>query len=156
MAQSTVNFLSSNSTGMNTVKTTWIRDLCKMTKIDFFSLQEHFKCTKSVDKYFKEQFPDYIPYVIPAVRAENQDSGRAKGGLCQFSNKKMQLKIERIKTSSFRIQAQIINFPTTRIIWINTYLPNDPLTINFDDRELLDILHEVENKCYTAAFNVYP
>jgi hypothetical protein len=85
MATPTANFLSYNSTGINSIKTTWIRDLCKMTKTDFFSLQEHFKSTKNADKYFKDQFPEYHPYVIPATRSEHQDSGRPKGGIAQFA-----------------------------------------------------------------------
>ena len=96
-----------------------------MTKTDFLGIQEHFKSTISVDKFFKEQFPDMFSFAMPAVRSGNQDSGRAKGGLTQLSNKSLKLKSERIKTEHFRIQAQILIFPTTRILWINIYLPND-------------------------------
>ena len=54
----TANFMSYNSTGINTIKADWIRDLYKVTNIDFISIQEHFKKTKTVDKFFKDQFPD--------------------------------------------------------------------------------------------------
>ena len=37
-----------------------------------------------------------------------------------------------------------MNFPNSRLLWINSYLPNDPLTVNFDDTELTDVLAEVE------------
>jgi hypothetical protein len=81
MATPTANFMSYHSTGSNSIKTAWIRDLCKLTKTDFCSIQEHFRSDKTVDKFFKNQFNDYFPYVIPAIRKENQDSGRAKRGL---------------------------------------------------------------------------
>ena len=56
----TANFLSYNSTGINSIKTNWISDLCKLTNNDFFSIQEQFKSTKNVDKCFKDQFPDTV------------------------------------------------------------------------------------------------
>ena len=143
MATPTV-FLSYNSTGINSIKACWIRDLCKMTNTDFFSIQEHFKSTKNTDRYFKEQFSDYITYVVPAVRDENQETGRARGGIAQFSRKSIKIKTERIKTKNFRLQAQILVFPNTRLLWINSYLPNDPRTIAFNDNELLEVLQEVE------------
>ena len=146
-------FLSYNSTGINSFKTNWIRDLCKLTKTDFFSIQEHFRSTKNSDKYFKDQFQDYSSYVIPAVRNENQDSGRAKGGIAQFARKSAKIDIERIKTSNPRIQAQVLVFPTSRIIWINSYLPNDPRTIAFDDHEIHEGLNEVENILDSTQFD---
>ena len=85
MATPTVNILSYNSTGMNTIKTDWIRNFCKLVKIDFCTIQEHFKKSKS-DKFFKEHFNDFFN-VIPAFRAENQDSGQPKGGLAQLIRK---------------------------------------------------------------------
>ena len=130
---------------MNSIKTNWISDLCKLTNTDFFSIQEHFRSTKNVDKFFRDQFPDYFSYVIPAYRSECQDSGRGKGGIAQCAKKNLNVKMERIKTTNFRIQAQILNFPTTRLLWINSYLPNDPSTIIFDDKELNEVLHEIEN-----------
>ena len=36
-------------------------------------------------------------------------------------------------------------FPNTRLLWINSYLPNDPLTVQFDERELHETLREIEN-----------
>ena len=67
--------------------------------------------------------------------------------------KNLKIKVERIKTKSFRIQAQILEFPSTRLLWINSYLPNDPLTIIFDDQELNDVLTEIENILDTNDFD---
>ena len=71
MAKSSMNFISYNSTGLNTIKSDWIRDLMKTCKASCFQLQEHFKSTKSLDKYFKDQFPSYESYVIPGHREIN-------------------------------------------------------------------------------------
>ena len=108
--QRLLGLLSYNSTGFNSIKTDWIRDLCKTTNVDYFSIQEHFISSKSAYKYCKEQFPLYCPYVIPAVRSENQDSGRAKGGIAQFMKKSLNIKVQRIVTKSTRLQAQILTF----------------------------------------------
>ena len=89
----------------------------------------------------------------PAVRSENQDSGRPKGGIAQLSRKSLRVQVERIKTNNSRIQAQVLVFPTTRIIWINTYMPTDPQTQTFDDKELLDVLFEVEHILDSTLFD---
>ena len=59
----------------------------------------------------------------------------------------------RIVTQSWRVQAQVLDFPTTRLLWINTYLPTDPLTIDFDESELLGVLSEVESILDKTLFN---
>ena len=55
----TSTFISYNSTGFSTIKTKWLRELIDLTKADFISVQEHFKKTKSIDKYFADEFPNY-------------------------------------------------------------------------------------------------
>ena len=87
MATPAVTFLSYNSTGLDTVKTAWTRDLCKMTNADYLTVQEHFKKNKLVDKYFTEQFPDYSPYVISAYRESAQDSGGPRVALLSYQRK---------------------------------------------------------------------
>ena len=94
MATPDVTFLSYNSTGLDPVKTSWTRDLCKLTKTDFLTIQEHLKKNKSVDKYFKEQFTNYSSYVVPAHREDTQDSGRPKGGIAHLSKKNIKVKHE--------------------------------------------------------------
>ena len=97
----TVNFMSYNSTGMNTVKADWIRGLSIVTNSNLISIQEHFKKTKTVDKFFKDQFPDKTSYIVEGHREKGQDSGRPKGGLAQMRNKNMDLKVDRISTNNF-------------------------------------------------------
>ena len=85
MARSTLNFMSYNSTGLDTVKANWIQDLINTCDIDFLQIQEHFKATKSVETYFKNHFTNSDSYVIPAHRETFQDNGRAKCGLAEIS-----------------------------------------------------------------------
>ena len=98
-----VNFISYNSTGCDTAKTSWIRDLCHVTSADYVCLQEHFKKNSTVNKFFKEQFPDYAPFITPAHREKFHDSGRAMGGLAQLSSSKYKVKHKQLSCKSFRI-----------------------------------------------------
>ena len=80
MDKNTCTFVSYNSTGMNSVKTKWIRDLINVTNADFISVQEHFKMTKSLEKYFCDEFPNNSSFVVRLVNqartvAINSDVG---------------------------------------------------------------------------------
>ena len=134
-----VTFMSYNPTGLNSeAKCRFINKISYDYQVDFLSVQEHFKFTSNTNQYFKKQFLDYFSYIIPGYRSPGQDSGRAKAGLAQLSNKDLKIKKSRIPTKSYRVQAQIINFPTTRILWLNTYSPTDPqLVRQYDDRTFL-------------------
>ena len=138
---------------MNTVKTKWIRDVIKVTKSDFVSIQEHFKKTKTIDKFFIDQFPDNSSFVVPGYRDIGQDCGRPKGGIAMLSSKRINVNKKRIKTESFRIQAQVMKFTRTNILWINCYMPTDPQTIQYDNQELLTVLSEVEKIMDTAEYD---
>ena len=144
MSSSIINFLSYNSTGLDSVKINWIKDLIKTLDVDIFQLQEHFKSTKSVETCFKKQFDNCDSYVIPAYRETFQDSGRAKGGLAQLVLKHCDIKKERLKTYSWRIQSQILHINDYRLIWFNCFLPTDPQTVQYNNVELLSVLTEIE------------
>ena len=60
-AGNSVKFISYNSTGMNSVKTNWIRDLIEVCGAHFMGIQEHFKEIRSLNNFFKKQFPKYRP-----------------------------------------------------------------------------------------------
>ena len=121
--------------------------------MDYISIQEHFKqSSKSLDKYFRNNFSDYHSYIIPAFRSPGQDSGRARTGLAQLSRKSIFVKKERVVSRSFRIQAQVLNLPSSRLLWINTYLPTDPQRANYDDTELSEVLEEVEKILTGVAY----
>ena len=48
---------------------------------------------------------------------------------------------------------QILSFETSRLLWINSYLLTDPNTVNFDERELLEVLTEIEHILDTAQYD---
>ena len=155
MAMPYVNFLSYNSTGIDCVKTDWVRTIIETCDISFLQIQEHFKVTKSTttDKYFKKEFRESDSYLIPAHRDSGQDSGRAKGGLAQISDKSLDVRKEIISTKSFRLQAQILNFGEFKLLWMNTYFPTDPQTVNFDQTELLQVQTEIEGILNNSNFD---
>ena len=76
-----VTFMSSNSTGISSVKCNFICDICDELDVDYLAVQEHFKNTRTTDKYFRDKFREYNSFVVPAYRAPGQDSGRCKAGM---------------------------------------------------------------------------
>ena len=136
-----VTFMSYNPTGLDsTVKCRFSNDICEEHDVDFLSIQEHFKFTATTDQYFKKKFPDYYSYVVAAFRSPGQESGRAKAGLAQLTRKGIQVKKDRVATQGHRVQAQILNLPSSRVLWLNTYLPPDPqLKGEYDDSALREV-----------------
>ena len=47
-----VTFMSYNSTGMNSIKAQWISEALEDLEVDYCNVQEHFKNTKTTDKFF--------------------------------------------------------------------------------------------------------
>ena len=124
-----------------------------MTNTSYLSIQEHFKIAKNTDQYFSEKFDKFNSYVIPGHREKGQDSGRPKAGLAQLSRKNVDIRKDRILTKSFRLQAQILNFSNSRLLWLNSYLPTDPQHGEVNNDELLEVLAEVENIMDSAAYD---
>ena len=122
-----VTFMSYNMTGADTVKCQWVRDVGAEHNVHCVALQEHFKTVK-----------------IPAYGAPGIDSGRGRGGLVQLTEKSLTVTKSCVSSKSPRVQAQLLTFPTCKIIWINCYMPCDPQTQHFDDTELIETLSEVE------------
>ena len=78
---SVVTFGSYNSTGLDIAKTSWVKEIIDKSEIDFFSIQEHFKNTKSTQQYFNQHFSDNRCFVTPAFRAPGQLSAAVLVGL---------------------------------------------------------------------------
>ena len=87
-----INIVSYNSTGLDIPKIGWINNLAETFQIDLLGVQEHFKCIKQYDQYFRKHFPGFYPHVKPAVRESAASVGRPKGGLTQLVNKKRNFK----------------------------------------------------------------
>ena len=73
--------------------------------------------------------------------------------MAEISAKHLDIKKERIKTKSWRIQAQILHIDNYRVMWINCYLPTDPRTIQYNDAELLVVLAEIESILDSSSFD---
>ena len=140
-------FMSYNSTGIdNPVKTRRINDICDEFDVDYLNIQEHFKSSKTTEKYFRDKFPGYYSVIVPGHRSPGQDTGRAKAGLGQLSRKTLAVKRDRVTSKNYRVQAQVLHLPSSTVLWINSYLPTDPQLIrDYDDTELQTCLNEVEN-----------
>ena len=137
-------FMSFNTTGLDSAKIRFSLDLCKEYDVDFLAIQEHFKFV-NVDNFFKSGYVDYSSYVIPGHRSPGQMTGRAKGGIAQLCSRKYNVKRSRVKTTGFRLQAQVLETPSSRVLWINSYLPTDPQLQGYDDWELQELLVQVSN-----------
>ena len=151
----TVTFMSYNPTGLDsTFKCRFLSNICEENDVDFVSVQEHMKFTANTDQYFRQKLPEFYQYVIPAHRSPGQDSGRAKAGLAQLIRKGIKIKKERIISHGYRVQAQILSLPSTRVLWLNTYLPTDPqLRGEYDDSILREVLGEVEGILASSTYD---
>ena len=144
MAQQFVSFLSYNSIGINEAKFKWINDLIATTNSSFIGIQEHFRKSKTTEDLFVKNFPTNKCHIQLGHRASGQETGRPKGGLAHLSCKKLNIKTRSINIDNFRIQAQVLEFPASKLLWLNTYFPTDPQLLNFDDTELLETLRDIE------------
>ena len=144
MESTYLNFISYNSTGLDTVKINWINDLVKTTDSACLQIQEHFKATKSVQQYFKKYFKDFDIYAIPAIRENSSHVGRPKGGLVQLIKSDLNIKKQKVVCKSWRLQAWILHFNEYKLLWFNVYMPTDPQLQVIDDTELMEIIAEID------------
>ena len=107
----------------------------------------------NTDKTFKRGFSDFHSYVKPGYRAPGQFTGGAKAGLAQMCRKEYSIKKVRVSTTGFRVQAQVLELPNSKVLWLNTYLPPDPQLQHYDDGELQEVLEEVRTIFQTAQFD---
>ena len=132
-----LTFMSYNSTGLDSAKVSFSLDICDSYDVDFLSFQEHFKFV-NVDKFFKSGFKDFSSFVVAG-----QMTGRAKAGLAQLCRKDYEIKKVRVSTNGLRLQAQVLELATTRVLLLNTYFPTDPKQQHYDDGELQEVLEEI-------------
>ena len=126
------------------MKSKWISDLMDTCGASYCGVQEHFKKIKTLDRYFKSEFPNCDSFVKQAHREEGRDTGRAKGGLAQLAVKNVLVRQQKLVTGGWRVQAQVLHFGEWRLLWVNVYFPTDPRILNFNDNELLEVQAELE------------
>ena len=150
-----VTFMSYNPTGLDsTAKCRFINDIVEENDVDFISIQEHFKSIKTTDQFFRKKFPGYFAFVLAAHRSPGQEYGRAKAGMAQLSRKGVLVKKDIVAVQGYIVQAQILHLPTTRVLWLNTYLPPDPQIIGeYDDSVLREVLAQVENILTNSSYD---
>jgi len=153
MESRSLNFISYNSTGLDTVKIDWINDLAKTTDSTCRQIQEHFKATKSVQQYFKKHFKEFDNYAIPANRENSSHVGRPKGGLVQLVKSDLNIKKEKVICKNWRLQAWILHFNDYKLLWFNVYMPIDPQLQVIDETELMDITADIESIIATSIFD---
>ena len=146
--ENNVLFLSYNSTGFNLQRAEFLTDLISVFKGQrcLLSIQEHFLMSKSLSK-IEEYLPsDFCVYSVAAFKENDIKRGRGKGGLAMIWPRCIDKYITRIpvKTCS-RVQACLISFPGSKILWLNSYFPHDPQANNFDCTELLEVLSCVKS-----------
>ena len=72
--------------------------------------------------------------------------GRGKGGLSVIWPGSIDKFITRLPVkSSNRVQACLIHLPRSRILWLNSYFPTDPQTLNFDDSDIRETISAIKN-----------
>ena len=118
-----VTFMLYNSIGMNSVKAKWTSEMCWDLEVVDCAIPEHFKNTKLTQKFCYEKFCEYNLFVIPAHRSPGPDTRQCSGGPTQFSRKTIGARKDRVICKTFRVQAQVLNFPGCRLLWINAYWP---------------------------------
>ena len=79
----TITFMTYNMTGADTIKCQWLQEIFLEYHVNFCGIQEHFKTTKSTQKWFCDKFNNFDNYVIPAYRLPGVDYGRGRGGLAE-------------------------------------------------------------------------
>ena len=102
-------------TGADAAKCPWIGEIISEYEVDYIGLQEHFKIVKSTNQWFSNQFKDFSNFIRPAYRLPCVDYGRGRGGLVQLCNKSISVKKSRIISNCPRIQAQILNFGSSKL-----------------------------------------
>ena len=143
-------FASWNGTGSNKTKCGWFNNFCNNNSVAFAAIQEHFRIGKNTEKYFYNQFSDFRLHNTPAVRSELQTKGRASGGLLSLWRKNLKIETSLVSSCSKRIQGQVLNISSRRILWLNVYFPCDE-----DNKvdELIETLANIEAILTSTTFN---
>jgi hypothetical protein len=71
--------------------------------------------------------------------------------MAQLSRKTYSVK--KVTTHGYRLQAQVLNMPSCKVLWLNTYMPTDPPRVTeYDDSVLKEVLLEVETLLTSCTY----
>jgi hypothetical protein len=151
-----VIFISYNSTGFNIQRADFITNLISVLGENkcLVSLQEHFLMSRSIG-LIEKLLPDNLCiFFVEAFKDSDIRRGRGKGGLSMIWPKCIDNIISRIPLKSTkRVQACMINFPRSKILWVNSYFPTDPHAASFDDSELREVLAAIKGVTQTVMMS---
>ena len=99
----------------------------------------------------KKCLPDFHIFFKSAIKV-NYD-GRAKNGMFIAIPNSIIDSVVDVSPDFWRIQAIIIKSDNSNILVINSYFPQDPKTINFDDAELIEILKVISSVIDNNVFS---
>ena len=74
--------------------------------------------------------------------------------MAQLTRKNWKVKKSRVTTKSYRVQAQILHLPTSRVLWLNTYSPTDPQLVGqYGDNDLQELLSEIKEILASCSYD---
>ena len=103
--------------------------------------QENFLLKSNTWK-INNTLPGFRIFVKPAVKV-NEDFGRPKNGMFIAIPQNLNIDIEDVSPDNWRIQALVLKFPNIKLLLVNSYLPVDLQTQNFDETELIETLTSI-------------
>ena len=105
-------------------------------------LQDHFQLVNNL--YKLDCFNEYNVFSIPARKCNNKvHRGRPSGGLSLIYHQSLCAYATQIRVSN-RVQGIKLDIPNSLFLVINTYFPNDPQTVDFNDQEFLQTLEDIK------------
>ena len=152
MAANELCILSYNSRGFDSNKQDFIRTISTVTGncLPIICNQENF-LLKANEYIVKQTLPDHHIIFKPA----SMDSlhGRPKNGMFIAVPKCIKDMVKDVSPHSTRIQSVLITTSTSKIMLINTYFPQDPRVMDFDETELILMLEEIRKIIIDHDFN---
>ena len=139
-------FISYNSRGFGSMKQSYCRTLISGqtvgNKIPILCNQENFILRGNSYK-ISQALPGFHLIINPAIK-ETHDKGRAKNGMFIAVPSSIKSQVSDISPGYWRLQAVIVKIGNSRLLVINSYFPTDPLTVRFDDAELVETIEYVK------------
>ena len=122
------------------------------SNVPILCIQEHFLLKGNLFK-LDQAFPGH--HIVPkAAVKETLDRGRAKNGMAIIVPEIFKNNITDVLSHHWRVQAVIVSCRKSKILLINSYLPNDIQNANENDiGELLETLEAIRNLVSSTTFD---
>ena len=148
-----ISILSHNTTGWNSYKADFIKNLVISKNVDVIAIQEHFLLKQNMVK-IQEQFSGFELFALPAFKNDTKiTAGRPSGGLALLYRNHLNSSISRISCpNSNRVHGIKLSFQNDSYVFINVYFPVDKRNQNIDDlicvlQDVKFILDQVTDQC---------